>query len=103
MNMTEVPETLIRGQTPVTYTINRFSALEFGAIVSVRGSHLAAQEFRFTQLELWGYLAFRVGAGTARGQNEVAGRGEGPIGTGTQGIGGNAAPTERQDPFVGGT
>ena len=99
MNMIEVPETLIRVQTPITYAIGRYSALEFGAIVSVRASHLASSQFQFTQLELWGYLAYRIGAGTARGQGEVGGRGDGPIGTGTQGIGANAASSTRQDPF----
>jgi hypothetical protein len=36
---------------------------------------------------MWLYVAFRIGGGTARGGEEVAGRGEGQIGTGTQGVG----------------
>lgn len=87
IGMIEIPETVIRAQTPVTYTINDNSAFEFGTVFSVRGSHLAASEFAFTQTEMWLYVAFRIGGGTARGGEEVAGRGEGQIGTGTQGVG----------------
>lgn len=86
VGMVEIPETVINAHTPVTYTINDNSAFEFGTVFSVRGSHLAAEDFRFTQVEAWFYVAYRIGAGTGRGGEEVGGRGEGPIGSGTGGI-----------------
>jgi hypothetical protein len=87
VGLVEIPETVIRAQTPVTITINDNSAFEFGTVFSVRGSHLAADDYDFTQFEAWFYVAYRIGAGTARGGEEVAGRGQGQIGTGTQGMG----------------
>jgi hypothetical protein len=87
VGMIEIPETVIRAQTPVTYSINDYSTFEFGTIFSVRGSHLAAEDFAFRQVEMWLYVAFRIGAGTTRGGEEVEGRGTGQIGTGTQGFG----------------
>jgi hypothetical protein len=80
-------ETVLRLQTPVTYTINDRTAFEFGTVFSIRGSHLTTDDFRVGRFEAWAYVAVRVGGGTARGGEEVGDRGEGPIGVGNTGIG----------------
>lgn len=86
MSMTELPETLLRAQTPINYTINRFSSFEFGTVFSVRASHIASDNFAFSQFETWFYVAYRIAAGTARGRGEVGSRSNSSIGTGTSGI-----------------
>lgn len=80
-----VPETVIAGTTPVTYTIDNNTQVEFGTVVSMRASHFADPAFEFSQFEGWLYIAFRVAGGTARGGDEVGERG-GPIGVGAQGF-----------------
>ena len=83
----EVPETVISGQTPVTYTINDRTQFEFGTVFSFRGSHLGADDPEFTQFEGWFYVAIRAAGGTARGGEEVAERESGSIGVGLRGLG----------------
>ncbi len=66
-----VPETLATIQTPIRYLIDDFKTIEFGGILGIRAPHLAAQSFDSVRYEAWVYLAFRIGAGTARGGREV--------------------------------
>jgi hypothetical protein len=69
-----IPETLANLQTPVTYTIDETKSVEFGARFSVRAPHLASESFATTRYEAWGYVAFRIAGGTARGRREVTAR-----------------------------
>ncbi len=70
-NAREAIETQFRLALPVTYEIDRAQQFEFGLLSSVRAPHFASDDFAFTQLEAWLYVAYRFGAGTARGGDEV--------------------------------
>jgi hypothetical protein len=72
-------ETIILNQIPIRYRINDEMTIEFGAITNFRMPHLGLGTTRGTQVEAWGYVAFRVAGGTARGGREVTQR---AIGTG---------------------
>ncbi len=65
------PETLVNLRTPITYTIDRTKALEFGVLAGARAPHLAADSFDTTRYEAWLYVAFRIAGSTARGGREV--------------------------------
>lgn len=77
------PESVIQAQTPIVYSIDDFTRIEFGTILSVRSTHFRASDFRFSQLETWLYVAARWGRSTARGRRETGERSSGTIGTGT--------------------
>lgn len=79
-------ETTIRGETPITYTINDSTRFEFGTVFSVRSNHLAASSFSFTRLETWLYVAIRFSGSTARGGEEIGDRASQPIGVGSGGV-----------------
>jgi hypothetical protein len=64
-------ETQVRLGVPVTYQINDEQQVEFGLLMSARAPHLRAEPFEFNQGEMWFYVAYRIGAGTARGGREV--------------------------------
>ena len=85
----EVPQSQVQFSTPITYLINSRQEFEFGTILSVRGSHVRSQNFEFSQLETWLYVAYRIGGGTARGGNEATGRESGAaVGRGNRSTGG---------------
>lgn len=83
----ELPETVIQAQTPITYTIDHQTRFEFGTVMSVRGTHFRSDNFRFSQLETWVYVAIRFAASTSRGRMELGPRSSGAIGAGTAGMG----------------
>jgi|GEM_PF-1906671 len=66
-----VTETQVRLGVPVTYQINEQQQFEFGLLMSARAPHLRSDRFEFNQGETWLYVAYRIGAGTARGGQEV--------------------------------
>ena len=83
-------ETIILNQIPIRYRVNDEMSIEFGAIANFRMPHLAAGTTAGTQVEAWGYVAFRIAGGTARGGREVATRGVGTgqgAATGAGGVG----------------
>ncbi len=64
-------ETVLLTQVPVTYRIDDTKQIEFGAIANFRMPHLRVDDFSATSSELWGYVAFRIAGGTARGRREI--------------------------------
>jgi len=88
-DLVELPETVIQAQTPVTYEIDHQTRFEFGTILSVRGSHLDSNDFKFSMLETWAYCAIRFSGSTARGRRELGPRSSGTIGAGLSGLTGN--------------
>ena len=74
-----VTETQVRIGVPVTYQINDEQQVEFGLLASARAPHLRADNFEFNQLETWLYVAYRIGAGTARGGQEVGQASQGAV------------------------
>lgn len=88
-------ETQVRLALPVTYQINEQQQFEFGFLGTVRGSHIQADNFEFNQLETWLYVAYRIGAGTARGGQEVGQSGSGTVTRSTRGGAGDAAGGRR--------
>ncbi len=71
VNARDATETQFRLALPATYEIDDNQQFEFGLLMSVRAPHLTSNDFRFNQLETWLYVAYRFGAGTARGGDEV--------------------------------
>lgn len=67
-------ESVVLSQIPVTYRIDDYKQIEFGAIANFRMPHLRADDFSGTSKEIWGYVAFRISGGTARGRREINGR-----------------------------
>ncbi len=72
-------ESALLNQIPIRYRINDDMSIEFGVIANFRMPHIALATVAGTQIEAWGYFAFRIAGGTARGGREVASRG---VGTG---------------------
>jgi hypothetical protein len=72
-------ESAVLNQIPIRYQIDDNMQVEFGAIANFRMPHFAAGTTQGTQTEVWGYVAFRIAGGTARGRREVAQR---RVGTG---------------------
>lgn len=69
-----IPETLANLTTPIIYAIDDTKQVEFGTRVSIRAPHLASESFSTTRYEAWGYVAFRISGGTARGRREITSR-----------------------------
>lgn len=88
-------ETQMRLALPVTYQINDQQQFEFGFLGTVRGSHVQADPFEFNQLETWLYVAYRIGAGTARGGQEVGQSGSGTVTRSARGESGDASGGRR--------
>ncbi|MCR9160314.1 MAG: hypothetical protein ACE37F_18030 [Nannocystaceae bacterium] len=88
-------ETQMRLALPVTYQIDERQQFEFGFLGTVRGPHVQADTFEFNQLETWLYVAYRIGAGTARGGQEVGQSGSGAVTRSARGEAGAAAGGRR--------
>ncbi|MBC8072312.1 MAG: hypothetical protein IAG13_28580, partial [Deltaproteobacteria bacterium] len=84
-------ESAILNQVPVRYIIDDNTQIEFGAIVNLRMPHFLADDFTERQTEVWGYFAFRIAGGTARGRREVASRSVGGGQGAATGSGGGGA------------
>ncbi|MGH1347456.1 MAG: hypothetical protein ACRBN8_38205 [Nannocystales bacterium] len=80
-----VTESQFRVALPVTYQISDEQQFEFGLLATARAPHLAAEDFSLGQSEAWLYVAYRIGAGTARGGQEVGGGGQGAVTRSTRG------------------
>ncbi len=89
-------ETQMRLALPVTYQIDERQQFEFGFLGTVRGPHVQADNFEFNQLETWLYVAYRIGAGTARGGQEVGQSGGGAVTRSARGDSGAAASGGRR-------
>ena len=89
-------ETQMRLALPVTYQIDDRQQFEFGFLGTVRGSHIQADNFEFNQLETWLYVAYRIGAGTARGGQEVGQASSGAVTRSARGDSGAAASGGRR-------
>ncbi|MBV1858970.1 MAG: hypothetical protein KUG77_11210 [Nannocystaceae bacterium] len=76
---TPITESQFRVATPVTYQISEDQQFEFGLLMTARAPHLASDDLSFGQSEAWFYVAYRIGAGTARGGQEVGGGGQGAV------------------------
>jgi len=74
-----VTESQFRVGVPITYQISDEQQFEFGLLATARAPHLAADDFSLGQSEAWLYVAYRIGAGTARGGQEVGGGGQGAV------------------------
>jgi hypothetical protein len=72
-------ETQVRLSLPVTYQISEQQQFEFGLLLAARAPHLRSPELELNQGETWLYVAYRIGAGTARGGREVGQSGRGAI------------------------
>lgn len=72
-------ESQFRVGVPVTYQISDEQQFEFGLLMTARAPHFASDDFSFRQSEAWLYVAYRIGAGTARGGQEVGGGGQGAV------------------------
>lgn len=85
-----ITESQFRIATPVTYQISEQQQFEFGLLMTARAPHLASDDFTFGQSEAWFYVAYRIGAGTARGGQEVGGGGQGAVSRSARGNGDTA-------------
>ncbi len=72
-------ETQVRLSVPVTYQISDEQQFEFGILMAARAPHLRSDQFQFNQGETWFYVAYRIGAGTARGGQQVGQSGQGAV------------------------
>ncbi len=74
-----ITESQFRVAAPVTYQISDEQQFEFGLLMTARAPHFASETFSLGQSEAWLYVAYRIGAGTARGGQEVGGGGQGAV------------------------
>lgn len=74
-----ISESQFRVAVPVTYQISDEQQFEFGLLMTARAPHLRADDFTLAQSEAWLYVAYRIGAGTARGGQEVGGGSQGAV------------------------
>lgn len=74
-----ITESQFRVAVPATYQISEEQQFEFGVLMTARAPHFASDDFSFGQSEAWLYVAYRIGAGTARGGQEVGGGGQGAV------------------------
>lgn len=80
-----ISESQFRLAVPATYQISDEQQFEFGVLMTARAPHFAADEFSFAQSEAWLYVAYRIGAGTARGGQEVGGGSQGAVSRSSRG------------------
>jgi hypothetical protein len=95
-NGNQATETQMRLALPVTYQINDQQQFEFGFLGTVRAPHVQSNQFEFNQLETWLYVAYRIGAGTARGGQEVGQSSSGAVTRSARGESGAAASGGRR-------
>ncbi len=90
-----ITESQFRIATPVTYQISDAQQFEFGLMMTARAPHLASDDFTLAQSEAWLYVAYRIGAGTARGGQEVGAGVAGPVSRSARGGTGAASGGRR--------